>query len=70
MKVMETHIRTDFNLDILKESIAVDITASRSPIMEVKAAMQTKKKNNIEQPNTIEVHTKKDSKEEGLNLIA
>ncbi len=30
----------------------------------------TKKKNNLEQSNTIEVRTQKDGKEEGLNLIA
>ena len=42
---METQIRTDFILEILKESIAVDMTASRSPIIEVNAAINTKKKN-------------------------
>ena len=31
---------------MLKESIAVEITASSKPIIEVKAAMNTKKKNN------------------------
>ena len=34
------------HLDILKESIAVEITASKSPIIEVKAAINTRKKNN------------------------
>ena len=45
IKVMETQIRTDLILEILKESIAVDMTASRSPIIDVDAAIKTKKKN-------------------------
>ena len=43
--VMVTHKITDFTLDILNESIAVDMTASSSPIIEVNAAINTRKKN-------------------------
>ena len=39
-KVIATQIITDFTLDILKESIAVEITASNSPIIDVKAAIK------------------------------
>ena len=42
---METQIRTDLILEILKESIAVDMTASKSPIIDVNAAINTRKKN-------------------------
>ena len=45
MKVRDTHNRTDLSLEILKESIAVEITASKSPIMDVNAAINTRKKN-------------------------
>ena len=44
-KVIATQIITDFTLDILKESIAVEITASNRPIIDVKAAINTRKKN-------------------------
>ena len=44
--VIETHKITDLFLEILNESIAVDTTASNKPIIEVKAAINTKKKNN------------------------
>ena len=45
MNVRDTQRMTDFILDILNESIAVDITASKSPIIEVNAAIKTRKKN-------------------------
>ena len=45
MKVSDTQRMTDFILDILNESIAVDITASKRPIIEVNAAIKTRKKN-------------------------
>ena len=45
VNVSRTHKVTDLTLDILNESIAVDITASRRPIMEVNAAINTRKKN-------------------------
>ena len=44
--VIVTHNITDLFLEILNESIAVDTTASNKPIIEVKAAINTKKKNN------------------------
>ena len=51
MKVSDTQSMTDFILDILNESIAVEMTASRRPMIEVNAAINTRKKNNP--PNTI-----------------
>ena len=45
-KVNKTQRMTDFVRDILNESIAVDITASKRPIIDVNAAINTKKKNN------------------------
>ena len=45
-KVNKMQRMTDFVRDILNESIAVDITASKRPIIDVNAAINTKKKNN------------------------